>query len=381
MTGRPTLRSRLAVTYVGVVAAVMTAGGVTIALLTPNFVQQRLQQGFQQGAGRGAGPGRANPPVTVPNEVDDAWREALTSGLVVAGVIGLVIALVLAFWLSRRMLGHLTEMEVATERMASGDYRHRVDLAAEAELADLGTSINTLGARLAETEQTRAQLVSDLAHELRNPLATIEGYMEGLIDGVLPPSTETFSIVAAEANRLGRLTNDLSLLSKAQEGALELDLEPVDLTDVASSVGERLRPQYEVKGVDLIVEGPSGLRVMADRDRLTQAVMNVVGNALTHTPPGGSVSVHTSGHGATCRLDVVDTGAGLQPGQEEVIFERFTRLDADTAGTGLGLNIARTITRLHGGDLTANSDGPGLGSTFTFALRSGRNAPGEVSVT
>lgn len=374
MSGRTTLRSRLAVTYVGVVAAVMIAGGVTIAMLTPSFVQQRLQQGLQQGAqqgrGRGAGPASVSEPVTIPNEVDDAWREALTSGLVVAGVIGLVIALVLAFWLSRRMLGHLTEMQVATERMASGEYRHRVDLAAEAELADLGTSINRLGERLSETEKTRAQLVSDLAHELRNPLATIEGYMEGLIDGVLPPSTETFSIVAAEANRLGRLTKDLSLLSKAQEGALELDLEAVDITDLASSVGDRLRPQYEVKGVDLTVEGSPGLRVMADRDRLTQAVMNVVGNALTHTPPGGSVTVRTYGDGLTSHLDVVDTGAGLHPGQAEVIFDRFTRLDSGSAGTGLGLNIARTITRLHGGDLSAASGGPGRGSTFSFVLRS-----------
>ncbi len=364
---RPTLRARLAVTYIGVVAAVMTAGGVTIALLTPSFVQRRLQQGLQQGAGRGAGPGR-NQPASVPNATDDAWREALTSGLVVAGVIGLGIALVLAFWLSRRMLGHLTEMQVATERMASGDYRHRVELAGEAELADLGASINALGERLAETERTRAQLVSDLAHELRNPLATIEGYMEGLIDGVLPSSTETFSIVAAEANRLGRLTNDLSLLSKAQEGALELNLELVDLTDVATSVGERLQPQYEAKGVGLAVEGPTGLHVMADRDRLTQAVMNVVGNALTHTPQAGSVAVRASGDGATVHLEVVDTGTGLPVDQAQVIFDRFARLDADSAGTGLGLNIARTIVRLHGGDLTAASAGPGRGSTFTFVL-------------
>jgi signal transduction histidine kinase len=126
-----------------------------------------------------------------------------------------------------------------------------------------------------------------------------------------------------------------------------------------------------VKGVDLLVDGPPGVRVMADRDRLTQAVMNVVGNALTHTSPGGSVSVRTSSAGSVCRLDVADTGAGLYPGQEAVIFDRFTRLDADSAGTGLGLNIARTIARLHGGDLTAASDGPGHGSTFTFALRSG----------
>lgn len=192
--------------------------------------------------------------------------------------------------------------------------------------------------------------------------------MEGLIDGVLPSSTETFSIVAAEANRLGRLTKDLSLLSKAQEGALDLDLESIDLAEVATSVGDRLGPQYDVKGVDLSVEGMPGLRIMADRDRLTQAVMNVIGNALTHTPTGGSVTVRASGDGASCRLDVVDTGAGLRPGQAEVIFDRFTRLDADSAGTGLGLNIARTIARLHGGDLTASSAGPGNGSTFRFVF-------------
>jgi signal transduction histidine kinase len=110
--------------------------------------------------------------------------------------------------------------------------------------------------------------------------------------------------------------------------------------------------------------------VMADPDRLTQAVMNVVGNALTHTPPGGSVDVRLSHQGSTCRIDVIDTGAGLRPEQAEVIFDRFTRLDSDSAGTGLGLNIARTIARLHDGDLTATSDGPGHGSTFSFVFES-----------
>ena len=370
MTFRPTLRSRLAVTYVGIVVTVMAAAAVTMTVLTPNMAQQRLQQGLQQGAGRGAGPGRANQSVAVPSEADEAWREALTNGLLVAGAIGLVLAVALAFWLSRRMLLHLTEMRAATERMAAGDYRHAVELASEAELADLGRSINALGAELADTELARAQLVSDLAHELRNPLSTIEGYMEGLIDGVLPPDTETFTTVAAEANRLGRLTQDLSLLSRAQEGALDLELERVDLAEIIGAVSDRLRSQYEMKGVDLVIEIRDGLVVMADRDRLTQAVMNVVGNALTHTPSGGSVTIRGSFDGSALLIQVEDTGIGLRPDQIQVIFERFTRLEPESPGTGIGLNIARTIARLHGGDLLANSDGPRQGATFTFVLPS-----------
>jgi signal transduction histidine kinase len=346
----------------------MAAAAVTIRLLTPSIAQQRLQQGLQQGAGRGAGPQR--PTVTVPTEADQAWREALTNGLLVAGAIGLVLAVALAFWLSRRMLSHLTEMRAATERMAAGDYRHAVELASEAELADLGRSINALGAELADTELARAQLVSDLAHELRNPLATIEGYMEGLIDGVLPPDTATFTTVAAEANRLGRLTQDLSLLSRAQEGALDLELERVDLAEIIGAVTDRLRSQYEMKAVDLVVEMPDGMVVMADRDRLTQAAMNVVGNALTHTPAGGSVTVRGSSDGSANRVEIEDTGSGMQPEQLQVIFERFTRLDSQSPGTGIGLNIARTIARLHGGDLTAASGGPGRGATFSFLLPS-----------
>jgi signal transduction histidine kinase len=266
------------------------------------------------------------------------------------------------------MLLHLTEMQVATERIASGDYRHEVSLAEEAELADLGVSINELGARLAETDRARAQLVSDLAHELRNPLATIEGYMEGLIDGVLPANTETFSTVAAEANRLGRLTQDLSLLSKAQEGALDLELHPIDLADVVSDVCDRLGSQYDVKGVGLEADLRPGMQVMADHDRLVQAVMNVVGNALTHTPAGGTVRIDVASGVSECSLNVTDTGAGLRPEQLELVFERFTRLDSDSSGTGIGLNIARTILRLHGGDLTASSRGPGQGATFTFRI-------------
>ena len=175
--------------------------------------------------------------------------------------------------------------------MADGDYSVIVPEPTEEELKTLVGSINALGTSLRTTEEKRAQLVSDLAHELRNPLTAIEGYMEALIDGVLPANEDTYGVVAKEAGRLKRLTNDLSLLAKVQESALDLTITRLDLSDVVSDVTERLRPQYESKGVELVVDVGMPLEVDGDRDRLAQALTNVLGNALTHTPAGGAVTI------------------------------------------------------------------------------------------
>lgn len=363
MRSRPTLRGRLVASYTAVVMAVVVAGFVTIRLLTPALFHQRIQA--RAGTGGPGGPGSAG---TLPAGVEDAYEEALTIALVVAAVIGLVVAVALATWLIRRLLGRFGDVQEASRRLAAGDYRHPIPEPEEEELADLVRSVNALGAGLAATDRTRAQLVSDLAHELRNPLATIEGYMEGLIDGVLPASADTYSTVAAEAHRLQRLTEDLSLLSKAQEGALALDLHPVDLAEVADRVTDRLRSQFEAAGVELSARLDDPLPVVVDPDRIGQALTNVIGNALGHTPAGGNVTVSGSRSQGRCRLTVTDTGAGIEPDQLEVIFSRFTRLDPQASGTGIGLNIARTIARLHEGDLTAHSRGPGAGATFTLVL-------------
>jgi histidine kinase len=367
---RRTLRGRLLAMYGAVIVAVVAVAFIAVRLLTPTLFEQRLRAGLGSG---GAGRGQGGPPAsaTVTTDVQDAYDSALTVALVVSAIVGLVVALLLVRWLTRRLLRHLGEMQTATRRLSEGEYRRPVPVPAEAELADLATSINALGASLAATEQSRAKLVSDLAHELRNPLATIEGFMEGLIDGVLPPTTETYSTVAAETHRLRRLTEDLSLLSRAQEDALELNIVDSDLGDVVRTVSDRLGPQYDVKGVDLRVDVPGSLPVRADVDRMVQALTNLVGNALTHTPRGGSVTVAGARSRGSCRITVTDTGAGISPAELETIFERFTRLDPDSGGTGLGLHIARTIARLHGGDIAATSAGPGTGATFTLTLPAG----------
>jgi signal transduction histidine kinase len=304
----------------------------------------------------------------VPTEIQEEYDRALTGALVVAMAIGLLIALVLGFWFTRRLLKTLNEVTDGARQLAEGRYKTRVPEPRETELADLAKSVNTLADSLDRTEQTRARLVSDLAHEIRNPLSTIEGYMEGLIDGVLPPSRETYEAVAGEAHRLKRLTRDLSTLSKAQEGAIEYTIENIDLADVASSVVDALRPQYELNQVDLKVTIEEPLPIKADSDRVAQALTNLVGNALAHTPPEGSVTLTGTATSRSCLLTIADTGSGIPQEQLETIFERFTRLDRGQPGTGIGLNIARTLVRAHGGDIQASSPGPGKGATFQLSL-------------
>lgn len=303
----------------------------------------------------------------IPVEIQQDYEHALTAALFVAILIGLVIALALGWWLTRRILRTFTGIKEGASMLADGHYSVRVPVPAEMELADLAESVNTLADSLERTEQTRARLVSDLAHEIRNPLSTIEGYMEGLIDGVLPPSRETYEAVAAEAHRLKRLTWDLSTLSKAQEGALEFDMAPRDLGAIVWQVADTLRPQYEINEVELVVEVPHPLPIHADDSRIAQTLTNLLGNALGHTPPGGKVTVSGRADHRWCRIAVTDTGEGIPESALEAIFERFTRLDGRQTGTGLGLNIARSLARAHGGDITVSSR-EGAGATFELEL-------------
>lgn len=361
-----TLRARLFASIVLVIATVAGVGYAIVRSLTPTLFERRIQARGGT-VGRGLGPG--GPPdnaLSVTAEVQDTYDRALSTAAIVAALAGVVVAAFVAWLLLRALLRRIRQLETATARLAAGDYSVTLPRPAESELASLVDSINTLGTSLRTTEETRAQLVSDLAHELRNPLTTIEGFMEGLIDGVLPATEQTYATVAQEASRLKRLTNDLSLLARAQESSLDLTLEPIDLAIVAAQAADRLRPQYEVKGVDLSVAPMPQLHVHGDTDRLVQAIINIVGNALTYTPVGGIVTITGKVETGLVRLDVTDTGTGIPKDQLENIFERFTRLDPSGSGIGIGLNIARTVVRAHGGDITARSDD--RGSTFEIRL-------------
>ncbi len=313
---------------------------------------------------------------TEDEEIEAAFLDALDRALLIGLLVSLVVAVLLAAAVSGRILRPISAIRVAAGRLAGGHYDERIPLPSDTELSELAADFNELASTLQETEVRRMQLVSEVAHELRTPLTTIQGYMEGLIDGVLEPSEEVYASVADEAARLQRVAADLSVLSRIEEGAIRFEFEKVDLAAAAEKVANYLRQQYVDQTVALDVENDSPLPVSGDPDRLAQVFTNLIGNALSHTPSGGRVVVTSQQVGDVARVTVTDNGHGISPDDLARVFDRFYRAGQDphSTGTGIGLTIARSIVRSHGGDITAHSDGLGKGATFVVEIPMGERS-------
>ncbi len=301
--------------------------------------------------------------------VNEAFLDAIDGALLAGLAAALLVSLATAGLVSRRIMRPISQVRAATVRLAEGRYTERVPTPREQELADLAGDVNRLAEALEATETRRQRLISEVAHELRTPLTTIQGSMEGLMDGVLEPSDRVFSSVADEAGRLQRVVSDLGLLSRLDESALPLAITMVDVGHVASQVAARLRPQFDDQGVRLVESGLGCLEAEADPDRLAQVFTNLLGNALGHTHEHGVVYVSGHERDEFVEVTIADDGDGIEHEELERIFDRFHRGAASRRqGSGLGLTIARSIARAHGGDITVASPGPGAGSSFTVVV-------------
>ena len=303
-------------------------------------------------------------------------RHAMIESLTRAVFAASVLALGLSLYISRKVSLPIQRMMLAARRIASGHYSERVAVREAAyldELGQLAVLFNQMAGSLEQTERMRHELIGNVAHELRTPLTSIKGYMEGLIDGVLPAETATFETIHREADRLQRLVYDLQELSRVEAGAVPLELRPVSVAALISGTVERLRPQFQDKGVAVETDVSPGLPpVRADEDRPYQVLLNLVGNALQYTPSGGSVTIHAWREQDTIRVAVRDTGIGIAPEHLPRLFDRFYRGDPSRSraggGSGIGLTIARHLVEAHGGTISADSEGPGKGSTFRFSM-------------
>jgi signal transduction histidine kinase len=361
---RMPLRLFLSYAAVAVIGAVVAY--LTVRLLAPALFDHQVGMMNGTGMSRQMGSNAA-----AQAGVRDAFQSALDTALIVGLVASVAAAVVVAWFVTGRLMRPLNAVRTATRQIAAGGYEVSVPVPSEPELAALATDVNTLAAALADTESRRTRLLGDVAHEMRTPLTALDGYVEGLIDGVFAPTSDIFASLSDELRRLHRLANDLSSLSRTQERGLDLHPVDADLADLTRRAAARLAPQFLDAQVTLTVNADPVLPVNVDPDRITQVLTNLLGNALLATPSGGTVTVtaHLTAGGG--EVVVTDTGVGLAEQDVERVFERFYRAPGQSrrsTGSGIGLTIARGIARGHGGDVTASSAGPGQGASFTLAV-------------
>jgi signal transduction histidine kinase len=303
--------------------------------------------------------------------ITQAFRAAMLQALLLSAGAATLAAVVVSLFVSTRIVTPIQRLLAASGRIASGHYAERVPAAEPDELGALAAQFNTMATELEAAERRRVALIGDVAHELRTPLATIEGYTEGLLDGVVAPEPATWALLHDEAGRLRRLVQELQELSRAEARQLPLQLRPCPPAELVDQAVRRIGPQFAEKGVTLTTDICADLPpVQADADRIIQVLINLLGNALRYTPAGGHVQVRAERQDSAVTFHIADTGIGIAPEHLPHLFERFYRVDKARSralgGSGIGLTISRAIVEAHDGQIWAAS--AGQGATFSFTL-------------
>ncbi len=317
------LSVRLVVSHVLVALIGVAATFAVVRWLAPAMFDETLRRQTGQVGGRGPGMGGGAGSAGAGMVLREQFASAVNQALLIGAAVGILAAALFGVFAARRVIQSLSAVRAVTRQLAHGNYAAPVPEPKEVELAELAADVSQLGAELAQTEAHRMRLLGEVAHELRTPLTVIDGYVEAMIDKVLPTSPQNLAQITDETRRLRRLGEDLSSLSRAEEGRLGLQLQAADASRIAEAAAERLRPQIEDAQVRLEVAPGARLEVNCDSDRIAQVVTNLIGNALRATPAGGSITVTSRSDGHRALIEVADTGVGLTPAQLPRIFERF----------------------------------------------------------
>lgn len=296
---------------------------------------------------------------------NDAFVETIKSNIsiYVYSVLGAVILSFGFVWLmTDRFVRPLREMAAAAHSFAEGDFSPRVKVKGKDEVAQLGEALNGMAVSLSSVEMMRRSFIANVSHELKTPMTTIAGFIDGMLDGTIPREKQAqyMKIVSDEVKRLSRLVRSMLDLSRIDSGELKMNTTQLDLTDIVVNVLVSSEQRIEKKGLSITgVEDCESVKVCGDYDLLNQVLYNLLDNAIKFTDEGGNIHIRLYCEDGRVYVSIRNTGEGIPPEEMPQIFERFYKSDRsrslDKNGVGLGLYIVHTVIRLHGGEITVRS--------------------------
>lgn len=288
------------------------------------------------------------------------FEKALLSSILWTSIGAVLLVTLISYFVAKGLSTPLIQMRNAAEKMAKGDLGVRTETLGNDELNDLGVSLNQLASQLQRQETARKNMTSDIAHELRTPLATIKSHLEAFEDGVFQPTPERLHSLKEEIERLILLVQDLEHLTAMESPQSVLELKQEDLNNVISRSIDAVSASYAQKGVKLESISAAPIELKLDAKRMTQVFINLLTNALTYTPAGGYVTVTAAEVTDHVYVTVKDTGKGIPKDEVEQVFERFYRSEKsrnrEYGGSGIGLTIVKRIIEAHDGQIWIESE-------------------------
>jgi two-component system sensor histidine kinase BaeS len=303
---------------------------------------------------------------------EEAFITQLRNNLLIGLALGLAVAALLAWLLARHLSRPVNEIATGIRALAAGDYDTQLKPRGDDEISRLGNDVNRLSSALSEHENARKRWMSDVAHELRTPLAIISGELEAMSDGVRPLNREQLDSVRDEVSYLSALVDDLHSLILTDSGALAYKMQTVDLDELVQMTADSFQARAANKNLALNYSGPGkSVCLQGDEQRLRQLLRNLLDNAVRYTDSGGVISIELSKDKQFAKLNISDSAPGASLDECERLFDRLYRLESsrnrNSGGSGLGLAICRNIVEAHGGTITAQP-GPEGGLLITTSL-------------
>ncbi|MCK5827421.1 HAMP domain-containing protein [Candidatus Bipolaricaulota bacterium] len=305
-------------------------------------------------------------------ELENSYLSQSRRSMLLAGLIAGIAAMFLSFFLIRQLTGPLRKLDRASRQVAAGNFDERVDIVSSDEIGRLAGSFNDMAASLETSEQVKRRLIADISHELRTPITAVRTTLESLRDGLMEPTQATLSALHDKILLTTRLVQDLHQLALADSGRLSMHPRKCSVENIVDTILETIGVQMEDENITLIREiEPELPSIMADAQRIEQVLLNLLANAIRHTPPEGSILVQAEHIGRNVHVSINDSGSGLSDVDLQHVFDRFYRADeartSDDTGAGLGLSIAKALIEAHGGRIWAENT-PGSGACFAFTL-------------